>query len=197
MTIDKQHKAIEDWSETVKAELVPDGGIWVKLAADENQRRAISGRLGVVSIDGLTAKVHLKPKNKGHIIHVEGTLQADVTQECVASLELIEFHIEDCFEAWFADYDKAASFSKARHERKGRMEMEELQIMEEEEDPEPMINGAIDVAELVVQYLSLAINPYPKNDSGKSEGGEAQKQANSGALRPNPFAALKNWRPQD
>lgn len=113
------------------------------------------------------------------------------------TLEPIDLHIEDQFSARYADYERAASFTKAQHERKAKVELDELPIMEEEEDPEPMVGGRVDVAELVIQYLSLAINPYPHIDFVKYEENEPKEQAFGGVLRVNPFAALKNWRPKD
>jgi len=186
-----------EWSHFIRAEEVPSGGQWVTLAANENEREEIAGRLGIRSIDKLEAKLHLLPKNSGHILEVDGNLAADVVQNCVMTLEPIGSHIEDQFSAWYADYDRAASFTKAQHDRKAKIELEELPIMEEEEDPEPMVGGQVDLAELVVQYLSLAINPYPHSDSVKSEKNEPKEQAFGGTLRVNPFAALKNWRPKD
>ncbi|HNQ92100.1 MAG TPA: DUF177 domain-containing protein [Alphaproteobacteria bacterium] len=196
MTTSKLHSN-KEWSHSVRADSVPEGGQWVKLAANENECEAIAKRLGVKSLDRLEAKLHLVPQNSGHILEVDGHLSADVVQECVVTLQPVESHIEDDFAAWYADYERAASFTKAQHEQKARMESEELPIMEEKDDPEPMSEGAIDVAELVIQYLSLAINPYPKSDSVKLEGNEKEEATPQGSLRLNPFAALKSWRPKD
>lgn len=197
MTSSKLHNTTSEWSHYVRADSVPEGGQWVKLAANGNECTSIAERLGVRSVDRLEAKIHLKPKNSGHTLEVEGHLSADVVQECVVTLVPIESHIEDDFEAWYADYDRAASFTKAQHEQKARLETEEQPIMEEKDDPEPMVGGAVNLAELVVQYLSLAINPYPKSEITKSGENEPEEASGQNSLRPNPFAALKNWRPKD
>lgn len=190
---DVQH----EWSARVCAAQVPAGGQWIKLVANDTARKSVAERLAVRSIENLEAKIHLTPKNSGHILEVEGTLEADVVQDCVVSLAPVQSHIEDQFSAWYANYDQAASFTKAQHKLKATMEMDEVQMMDESDDPEPMEKGEVDVAELVIQYLSLAINPYPKNDSVKSEEAEPPSDSAKESLRMNPFAALKNWRPKD
>jgi hypothetical protein len=51
----------------------------------------------------------------------------------------------------------------------------------------------IDVGELAAQYLSLAIDPYPRSITARNmpEGNETVITAGE---RPNPFAALKDWK---
>lgn len=186
-----------DWAQRVCAAQVPAGGQWIKLVANDSTRKAVADRLSVKSIETLEAKIHLVPKNSGHVLEIEGTLEADIIQDCVVSLAPVQSHIEDSFEAWYANYDQAASFNKAQHKLKATMEMDEVQMMDESVDPEPMDKGEVDVAELVIQYLSLAINPYPKSDSVKSDAAESPTDAAKESLRVNPFAALKNWRPKD
>ena len=37
-------------------------------------------------------------------------------------------------------------------------------LLEEKEDPEPVVNGYIDLGEVVTQFLSLALDPYPHKE---------------------------------
>ena len=105
--------------------------------------------------------------------------------------EQIESHIEEEFSAWYAgNYHQAALFTRAQHEMQSRLTAEEQPMMEEQDDPEPMIDGCIDVADLVAQYLVLAINPYVRVD-GVRRKPILPKQTVHGTIRPNPFAALK------
>ena len=137
------------------------------------------------------------------MLKIEGSLCADVRQECSISLEEVGSHIEDEFFAWYADYSKAASFTRAQHEMQAQVGMKEKQIMEESDDPEPMINGQVDLADLVCQYLSLAINPYVRSEKASETSGTYLEDSHNtgggaaGTLKLNPFAALKDWRPKD
>ena len=38
----------------------------------------------------------------------------------------------------------------------------ELELLPEEEDPEPVVDGMIDVGELAAQFLLLGVDPYPR-----------------------------------
>jgi len=181
----------------VRAESVPSAGQWIKLVANESECKAMADRADIKGIKSLEAKIHLLPKNSGHVIEVRGSFCADVIQECAITLEQIESHIEEEFSAWYANYHQAASFTRAQHEMQSRLTAEEQPMMEEQDDPEPMIDGCIDVADLVAQYLVLAINPYVRVDGVEAETDSPPKQTVHGTIRPNPFAALKNWRPKD
>ncbi len=195
MEVKKQHS--QEWIHYVQASGVPDGGQWLKLVANPEERAAVAERLEVKSIEKLEAKVHMFPKNSGHVLEITGHLNADVTQECAVTLELVVSHIEDEFSAWYANYDQAASFTRAQHDMQARLLSEEQPIMEERDDPEPMVEGQVDVADLVIQYLSLAINPYLRDAGTELSSDSSKKVVSQGTLRPNPFAALKNWRPKD
>lgn len=192
-----------NWTHFVRADTIPEGGQWVKLHANENDCADLADRLGVKSVDTLEAKLHLIPKNSGHVLEIQGNLMATVTQECAITLDLVESSVEDEFTAWYADYERAASFTRAQHDMRSRFEGEEQPILEESEDPEPMVNGQVDLADLVYQFLSLAINPYTKSENAENESGSHIEDTanvstgNAGILKLNPFAALKNWRPKD
>ncbi|MDY0028361.1 MAG: hypothetical protein RBR86_00270 [Pseudobdellovibrionaceae bacterium] len=192
-----------NWTHFIRADTIPEGGQWVKLHANGNDCSDLAERLGVKSVDALEAKLHLIPKNSGYVLEIQGDLQATITQECAITLDLVESVVEDAFTAWYADYERAASFTRAQHDIRTRFEGEEQPIMEESEDPEPMVNGQVDLADLVYQFLSLAINPYTKSDAVEtSDGSHIENPANTstgnaGVLKLNPFAALKNWRPKD
>lgn len=188
-----------EWPYPVNVDSIPDMGRHVKMVATAEQCAAIAERLELLGVQKLEADLELNLQNGGHILYVQGALRADVTQSCVVSGQPIESHVEDNFEAWFANNDKVASFSRARHEAQLKSESEEVQMLEEKDDPEPLVDGQVDLGDLVIQYLSLAINPYPRHPSaGDAPVAEADpKKAAAGNLRPNPFAALKNWRPKD
>lgn len=197
MELKKRHN--QDWINFIRADQVPDGGLHVKLAADAAEREAVAARLSILAIDKLTAHLEILPRNNGHVLQVTGRLVADVVQACAVTLSPVSSHIEEDFSAWYADYDKAASFTRAQRESQAKILLDEQPIMEERDDPEPMIGGQIDAADLIVQYLSLALDPYPRaKEGGEGHVAVADKAVYPhGVLRPNPFAALKNWRPKD
>lgn len=172
------------------------------IVADAKQCAAIAERLNLLSVENLSADVTVDTQNGGHVLYISGHFVVDIVQECVATLEPVNDHLEDDFEAWYADHDKAVSFARAKHKVKTMEEGDEIPVLEEQEDPEPLTDGQVDIGEVVIQFLSLSINPYPRKEGAESMGNDdtaeiSQTSKQNASLRPNPFAALKNWRPKD
>ena len=169
-----------------------------KLEAGEADLKAIAERLGIPSVESLSAELTLQrvPGNRA-VVHVEGRLKAGVTQSCVITQAPVKAYIEEDFEAWYADQDSFVSLARARQERAGKMADTEIPVMEEREDPEPMVNGKIDAGDLIAQYLSLSLDPYPRAHGvawDQDSVDTAHDAAAAPALRKNPFEALKDWK---
>lgn len=192
MSRKKQKPVDPEWSHAVDVETVGEQSLSIEITPDEAEIKALVQRLGVVSLEGIGAKLTLERQNL--VIHVSGVVKARVTQNCVVTLDPVETVILEDFEAWFADPEQAASIAKARRERALKKGHTELPILEESEDPEPIIEGKIDLGELAVQYLSLAINPYPHAEGAEYEYQEDDRDEETPEVRKNPFAALKEWK---
>mgnify|MGYP003391861035 CR=1 FL=1 len=181
-----------EWSHPVNVTELETRGKKLHIEADPAQRAALASRLGVVRVEKAQADVELVPQ--GASVHVTGHLTAAVIQNCVVSLQPLNIAIDEEFDGWFADPDKAVSFLKARHEKIHKGGQVEMPILEENEDPEAIIDGHIDIGELATQYFSLAINPYPHAEGVKFEVGDDTPQTEMPEERKNPFAALKDWK---
>lgn len=185
-----------EWSHVVDIENIDAGSKTFKFDASEEQRGNLSRRLGLISVESASAAVTLQ-RVGGGVVHAIGTVEADITQSCVATLAPVPAHIEDEFEGWFGDKTSAVSFARARTEREARKGHTEAEVLEESIDPEPIIGGKVDIGELATQYLSLAIDPYPRAPGAPLEytvspQGNAAEEGKS--LRKNPFEALKDWK---
>ena len=64
---------------------------------------------------------------------------------------------------------------------------------EDSEPPEPLIGDSIDLGELVAEFLSLAINPYPRAADADAQA----EQYHSEAPSDGPFAALAKLQDRD
>lgn len=185
-----------EWSILIRADEIQPSGKTIEISPDDAAKQALAKRLDIVSLDDLKAKLTLKREN-AHIVHVKGTFEARVKQKCVVTLEPVETDVSDEFEAWYADQSQAVSFKRAQHDAQSKKELMEMPMLDEAEDPEPMINGAVDVADLVTQFLSLAIPPYPTKEGISYSVQVEEPKAPKNNLKLNPFAALKDWRPKD
>ena len=109
--------------------------------------------------------------------------------------EPVTSEIEEDFEGWFADRSQTISFAAAKKEREIQTAHSEVEILDESEDPEPVIGGRIDLGELAAQHLSLAIPPYPRQEGARYDYGDEEEGAREASpLRKNPFEALKDWK---
>lgn len=195
----KQETSDFGWSVLIDQGDIGPKPYYKALEAKEADLKALAERLGILAVGSLTAELILQrmPGNRA-VVHVEGRLSAHVTQSCVISNAPVNAYIEDDFEAWYADRDSFVSLAKARQERAGKTADSEIPVIEEQDDPELMVNGKIDAGDLVAQYLSLSLDPYPRAHGVTWEEGSVDTTfdaTDAPALRKNPFAALKDWKP--
>ena len=165
------------------------------LSANDDERKHLARRLGLESLDELSAKLNIMRDPSGHRITVDGNLKAKVVQRCVITDEPVDGWIEEDFEAFYADNSQTVSFVKAQQDRDSQKGHREVKMVDEDQDPEPIVDGFIEAGELVTQYLSLAINPYPHAEGAHFEyGDDNNKDRDASPSRQNPFEALKNWK---
>ncbi len=183
-----------EWPYLIDADDIGSEPKTFKFRAGKQERVDIARRLGIPSIEEAAAVITVQ--RSGALYHAIGTVKARVTQSCTISLAPVPAEIEDEFDAWYGDKSKAVSFAKARSEREAKKTHMEAEILEESVDPEPIVNGKIDLGELAIQYLSLSLDPYPRAEGvshvfeAKPEGGDDTGKS----ARKSPFDALKDWK---
>lgn len=159
---------------TVPVARVGEAGLVQSIEAKPQEREKIAHYLALPAVASLTAEVALAPwRGKG--LRVEGTLRADVTQTCVVTLDPVEAHVEAAFERRFLPAELLARDEESQHE---------VLVDPEGEDPAEPLGHDVDLGEILVEELSLNLDPYPRKP-----GVEFQADAGAGA-RENPFAKL-------
>lgn len=190
-----EHRApsSSEFSRVVRADAVRAGRETVeRIEADDGERAALARRLGLIELPRLVAVVRLS--RRGESISVEGEFDADVVQACVATLVPVPSRVAEGFSVRLTPEGDPGEV------RPGALLDLDLDV--EEEDEEPLQDGRIDVGELTAQYLSLALDPYPKAPGVEFDPhiehveGEADAVAEEGdeGSRPSPFAALAKLR---
>lgn len=186
--------ANKEWSHLIVSDDVGTACLRVKISPKADIFPVLCRRLGVYSIESLTTDLELRRNSINKVIHIKGSISAKIHQKCVVTAEPVQETIEDTFDAWFEDPNQTVSFEKARRERMSRKEQDKQPMIDEADDPEAVIDGKIDLGELVIQHLSLALVPYPRIDGAVyGEGSSTLKDAPEGTYD-NPFAALKDWK---
>lgn len=149
-----------------------------ELVATAEERQALAARFALQGMDELTATVRIAWAGPERArVRVDGRFRALVRQACVVTLQPLGQAIEEGFRIVLAR-DLG---------RTGEVVLE----LDEEDEPEPLEGGTVDIGELVAQQLSLAIDPYPRAPGVEFESREYGAGEEGGET---PFAVLERLR---
>lgn len=163
-----------DVTEPVDVRAVPPKGTSVLIEPDEGRRAALARALDVVSVDALRAELLVRPWG-GDGMMVEGEIRASVVQRCVVTLDPVAADIVAPVEATFAPEGSPLLA--------GPDALEFEVDMEAADPPEPFDGRSIDLGAVVAEFLSLALDPYPRRAGAELP--DAARDAST-----HPFAAL-------
>ena len=183
-----------EWSHLWPVAALKGDEVKVSLSPDDEAKTRLAQRLGLLSLDSLKADIVVSRGANEICYNVKGHFSADIVQKCVVTLEPVVGHVEDEFEAWYADPDVAVPLAKARHEKLNEKGHGELPILDERDDPEALVDGKIDLGELITQYVALSLDPYPHAEGAEEVMKEKLSEDQEEAEVKNPFAALKDWK---
>ena len=113
------------------------------LIATLQEKKEMAIRLNLLAVDQLEAELHLEKRQR---FFLTGIIVADVTQQCVRTLVPFSQHLE---------IDVEEIFFPATDEAKEDIDIDLL------EEAEPIQGNTLDVGEVVIQLLSLSLDPYP------------------------------------
>jgi hypothetical protein len=154
------------WNVPLAAADVPDEGLHLDLEADEAARAAIAKFAGLRALPRLAAAFDVTPRGNGGL-HVVGRLSATVGQDCVVTLEPVDNEVAEDIDLDFTPDGAVAGVAA-----------------EDDDAPEPLRDGAIDLGAIATEFLLLGIDPYPRKAGAMFE---PPAQPKGG---PHPFAAL-------
>ena len=163
-----------EFSRPVEVDQIGPDGVSLEIEADPGEREALARRFGLASLDRLTASVSVSPLSR-KLFRVEGRLEGEVVQTCVVTLDPVPARLTETFSALFGE---------------GGPGLAALLGTEEEDTPEPIQGGAIDLGETVAQHLSLALDPYPRKPGARLPKGYGEAAGGGAEPRQSPFAAL-------
>jgi uncharacterized metal-binding protein YceD (DUF177 family) len=163
------------FSHPYPVERLPGEGRIVKLAPSEDERKAIAELLGLVELTEFTAKVTLKAFAGGEMVRVTGSLAAHVVQTCGITLEPVESDVCE-------EINRVFAFTMPDSDDSQEMELDP----EGAEPPDPVVEGHVDLGEVVVEQLSLGIDPFPRAPGASFTPPEGVNDP----VQTSPFAAL-------
>ena len=148
---------------------IPEGGRHVDVEAGPEARAEIASRLGVPAVDALSGEFDVAKTPEGAAL--AGRIAARLQRDCVASLERFVEEIDESFEIRFA--------------RGLAQEAAGAEIEIGPDSPEPLDGDAIDLGEILVHQLSLAMAPFPRKPGARPLAEEF-----GGETRISPFSGL-------
>lgn len=159
-----------EFSRPIEVARIPKLGSHEKLSADTKECSALAKRLMVPAINSLTAELKVKPWRGGGL-KVTGELKADLDQESVVSLETFRSTVVFPVERYFLS-------TPAGHD------------LDADEDIDQIINGVVDVGEVVAETLALELDPYPRKP-GEEFVSNTLELKEEVSEKPNPFNVLR------
>ena len=123
----------------------------IKAGKEECQK--LAKRLNLESLHDFIVTLEIDTTQSPHIFCVTGHLQAQVGYTCVVTLSSFEAKIDESIAF------EVLSPSVRKNTMENEMIADEFLLDQEYMDEE----GILDVGEISTQYLSLSLDPYPRN----------------------------------
>lgn len=149
-------------------------GLSRTLVADAAARARIARALDLASLDAFEADVRLEPAAGGWSL--SGRLRAHLAQTCGVTLEPLPVEIDDAFSVALAEA--------------GEPDADEIVITLDDESPDQIEDGRVDLGQYAVEQLALRLDPFPRKP-----GAEFVQPPEPAEI--SPFAVLRKLRPDD
>lgn len=155
--------------------ITPDKTRTEKIDATEEECAALAARFGLHRLSNLAGTVNIRRISGSDVVRIDGQFSAEVVQACVVSLQDVPARVEGTFDTYFT-----------QNGGETRSEIE-FSLDDDLEAAEIVVNGMIDMGEVVAQYLSLELEPYPRAPGVSLA---AQMRETGVAGKANPFQVL-------
>ena len=165
------------FSRVVRVDPIPLEGQVIAIEATPAERDELASFYRLPAIAALTATLRVEPWGRGGA-RVTGAVHGEVTQTCVVSLDPFPATVDAELDVRFAPQTAANS---------GSVAIKEAQTFSfvDEDDPDPIIDGTIDLGALTAEFLALGLDPYPRKP-----GAAFDEERRSSEPADSPFATL-------
>jgi len=164
------------FSRMVRIDALPRDGQTVTIEANSDERQALASFYELPAIAVLTATLRVEPQGRGGA-RVTGSVHGEVTQTCVVSLEPFAAIVDEAVDVRFAPQAAVASVPAAPRET--------LTVsVDDEDEPDPVVDGKINLGALAAEFLALGLDPYPHRPGAVFESDGNSEPADS------PFSVL-------
>jgi uncharacterized metal-binding protein YceD (DUF177 family) len=163
-------------SRPVRIDTIGEGERTVSIAANDDERRRLAGRFGLLAIDRLDARFALR--REGAAILATGVVTAVVTQACSITGEPLSANVDEAVTLRFVDDLVEGD--------------EEVELSADVLDTLPIEGGTIDLGEAAAETMALALDPFPRAPGAEQTLRKAGVVSEDEVEPFNAFAALKS-----
>ena len=137
-----------EFSRIVSVTRISPKGIEEQVECRPAERAALAKRFDLVDLSSLKAELTLTPESQN--VLVTGSIEADLVQRCVVTLEPITSHFDLNVDVLFipAEENKTGAGSPEPDDMDNEFEL--------------FSGGKIDIGEMVAQQFGVNIDPYPR-----------------------------------
>ncbi len=149
-----------EFSRLVNIPLRAAEGEPLHFTATDKECSKLAKRFGLESLKKFEMTVFFLHSQHSKIYPLQANFEADVTYTCVKTLDPFEDHVKET--VYFTAQDTSLSENDE--------DTEDLILTGEEETIETLDSeGVLEIGEIMAQYLSLALNPYPRASEHKKK----------------------------
>ncbi|MBD3819117.1 YceD family protein [Brevundimonas diminuta] len=148
-----------------------------RLEPDAEARQRIARALNLKSLDRFEADLEVTATVSGW--RLTGRVVADAVQSCVLTLEPLPVHVDDRFEINLVEAVDTAPSDEG-----------EIDLELDDDSPDVVENGQVDLGQYAVEQLALHLDPYPRKD-----GAVFEQPPEPGDI--SPFGVLRALKPND
>jgi uncharacterized metal-binding protein YceD (DUF177 family) len=165
------------FSRVVRVDHLPREGQVVTIEATPTERKELAAFYRLPDIAALTATLRLEPWGRGGA-RVTGAVHGELTQLCIVSVEPFPATVDEDVDVRFAP-------PKAAERKSSTGEEAQTFSLDDEDEPDPLVDGKIDLGALAAEFFALGLDPYPRKP-----GALLDEERASSEPAFSPFAAL-------
>lgn len=153
-------------------------GVQRRLTPDAEAMKRIARALDLQALDAFEADINLVPTVSGW--RLDGRVTADAVQTCGLTLEPLPVHVDRKFSVQMVEAT----------ERDDAEDEGEIDLELDDDSPDQIEGGSLDLGQYAVEQLALSLDPFPRKP-----GAVFEQPKETGEI--SPFAVLKSLQSRD
>jgi uncharacterized metal-binding protein YceD (DUF177 family) len=147
-------KAGAESSRLINVEGLGRDPVKINIRATKEECKSLADDLDIIGLSDVMVSGLVRRQQKSDRIEVLATLKAQAVQACVVSLDPVSQAIDVEFTVYYT-FNKEDVVSE---------EIDYVVGMDEEDLPELIVGGRINVMDIIAEQIVLALDPYPRKE---------------------------------